>query len=160
MRPVMEYGAACWDPYRLEHIKTLEKIQKRALKCCRKNSPLKWDTLTDRRTRIRLCALFKTYRVSYVNAPITRLNFNIATNNLLQLLNNTYLSNPRGLKPRLQCLVLRTNIKNDAETDQEEEKELVGSPAEKKLPTEGCTGRNSEREKSSGQKKISDDRRH
>ncbi|KAJ4427465.1 hypothetical protein ANN_25113 [Periplaneta americana] len=48
---------------RLEHIKTLEKIQKRALKCCRKNSPLKWDTLTDRRTRIRLCALFKTYRV-------------------------------------------------------------------------------------------------
>ncbi|KAJ4438473.1 hypothetical protein ANN_14418 [Periplaneta americana] len=47
----------------LEHIKTLEKIQKRAVKCCRKNSPLKWDTLTDRRTRIRLCALSKTYRV-------------------------------------------------------------------------------------------------
>ncbi|KAJ4451749.1 hypothetical protein ANN_03220, partial [Periplaneta americana] len=62
VRPAMEYGAACWDPYRLEHIKTLEKIKKRALKCCRKNSPLKWDTLTDRRTRIRLCALFKTYR--------------------------------------------------------------------------------------------------
>ncbi|KAJ4444008.1 hypothetical protein ANN_05797 [Periplaneta americana] len=41
VRPVMEYGAACWDPYRLEHIKTLEKIQKRALKCCRKISPLK-----------------------------------------------------------------------------------------------------------------------
>ncbi|KAJ4439153.1 hypothetical protein ANN_15110 [Periplaneta americana] len=50
--------------------------------------------------------------------------------------------------------------KNDAETDQEEEKELVGSLAEKKLPTEGCTGRNGEREKSSGQKKISDDRRY
>ncbi|KAJ4447673.1 hypothetical protein ANN_09680 [Periplaneta americana] len=62
VRPVMEYGAACWNPYRLEHIKTLEKIQKRALKYCRKNSPLQWDTLTDRRTRIRLCALFKTYR--------------------------------------------------------------------------------------------------
>ncbi|KAJ4442582.1 hypothetical protein ANN_04170 [Periplaneta americana] len=29
------------------------------------------------------------------------------------------------------------------------------SLAEKKLPTEGCTGRNDEREKSSGQKKIS-----
>ncbi|KAJ4434138.1 hypothetical protein ANN_16458 [Periplaneta americana] len=27
VRPVMEYGAACWDPYRLEHIKTLEKIK-------------------------------------------------------------------------------------------------------------------------------------
>ncbi|KAJ4448312.1 hypothetical protein ANN_10327 [Periplaneta americana] len=62
VRPVMEYGAACWDPYRLEHIKTLENIKKRALKCCRKNSPLKWDTLTDRRTPIQLCALFKTYR--------------------------------------------------------------------------------------------------
>ncbi|KAJ4437846.1 hypothetical protein ANN_13784 [Periplaneta americana] len=62
VRPVMEYGATCWDPYRLEHIKTLEKIKKRALKCCLKNSPLKWDTLMDRRTRIRLCALFKTYR--------------------------------------------------------------------------------------------------
>ncbi|KAJ4427918.1 hypothetical protein ANN_23928 [Periplaneta americana] len=49
---------------------------------------------------------------------------------------------------------------NDAETDQEEEKELIGSLAEKKLPTEGCTGRNGEREKSSEQKKISDDRRH
>ncbi|KAJ4442206.1 hypothetical protein ANN_12072 [Periplaneta americana] len=61
VRPVTVYGAACWDPYRLEHIKTLEKIKKRALKYCRKNSPLKWDTLTDMRTRIRLCALFKTY---------------------------------------------------------------------------------------------------
>ncbi|KAJ4445320.1 hypothetical protein ANN_07125 [Periplaneta americana] len=39
-------------------------------------------------------------------------------------------------------------------------KRLVGSLAEKKLPTEGCTGRNGEREKSSEQKKISDDRRH
>ncbi|KAJ4436018.1 hypothetical protein ANN_18644 [Periplaneta americana] len=40
-------------------------------------------------------------------------------------------------------------IKNNTETDQEEEKELVGSLAEKKLPIEGCTGRNGEREKSS-----------
>ncbi|KAJ4446629.1 hypothetical protein ANN_13326 [Periplaneta americana] len=36
------------------------------------------------------------------------------------------------------------------------EKELVGSLAEKKLSTESCTGRNGEREKSLGQKKISD----
>ncbi|KAJ4435454.1 hypothetical protein ANN_18069 [Periplaneta americana] len=39
------------------------------------------------------------------------------------------------------------------------EKELAGSLVEKNLPTEGCTGRNGEREKSSVQKK-SDDRRH
>ncbi|KAJ4430995.1 hypothetical protein ANN_19588 [Periplaneta americana] len=50
--------------------------------------------------------------------------------------------------------------KYDAEIDQEEKKELVGSLAVKKLPTEGCTGRNGEREESSGQKKISDDRQH
>ncbi|KAJ4430134.1 hypothetical protein ANN_22344 [Periplaneta americana] len=37
--------------------------------------------------------------------------------------------------------------KNNAETDQKEEKELVGFLAEKKLPTEGCIGRNGERDK-------------
>ncbi|KAJ4441371.1 hypothetical protein ANN_11226 [Periplaneta americana] len=35
---------------------------------------------------------------------------------------------------------------------------LAGSLAKKKLPTEGCTGRNGERKKSSEQKKISDNR--
>ncbi|KAJ4425397.1 hypothetical protein ANN_28012 [Periplaneta americana] len=40
-----------------------------------------------------------------------------------------------------------------------EEKELVGSLAEKKLPTEGCTEKNGEREESSRSKK-SDDKRH
>ncbi|KAJ4446397.1 hypothetical protein ANN_13093 [Periplaneta americana] len=49
---------------------------------------------------------------------------------------------------------------NSKTVNKEEEKELAGSLVEKKLPTEGCTGRNDEREKSSGQKKISDDRRH
>ncbi|KAJ4433767.1 hypothetical protein ANN_16079 [Periplaneta americana] len=49
---------------------------------------------------------------------------------------------------------------SDAETDQEEEKELAGSLAEKKLPIEGYTRKNGEREKSSEQKKISDGRRH
>ncbi|KAJ4430829.1 hypothetical protein ANN_19420 [Periplaneta americana] len=44
--------------------------------------------------------------------------------------------------------------KNDDETDQEEKKKLAGSLAEKNLHTEGCIGRNGEREK-----KISDDRR-
>ncbi|KAJ4431241.1 hypothetical protein ANN_19838 [Periplaneta americana] len=44
-------------------------------------------------------------------------------------------------------------------TDQEEEKEFIESLAEKKLPSEGFTGRNDEREKSSGQE-ISDDRRY
>ncbi|KAJ4431589.1 hypothetical protein ANN_20188 [Periplaneta americana] len=50
--------------------------------------------------------------------------------------------------------------KTDAETDQEEEKELAESLAKKKVLGEGYTGRNGEREKSSGQKKISDDKNH
>ncbi|KAJ4450150.1 hypothetical protein ANN_01557 [Periplaneta americana] len=49
----------------------------------------------------------------------------------------------------------KAQTKNDAETDQEEEKELAGSLVEKKLPSEGCIGRNGEGEKSSGHKKIS-----
>ncbi|KAJ4443691.1 hypothetical protein ANN_05366 [Periplaneta americana] len=43
---------------------------------------------------------------------------------------------------------LKASKKNDAETDQEEKKELTGSMAKKKLSTEGSTGRNGEREKS------------
>ncbi|KAJ4431721.1 hypothetical protein ANN_20323 [Periplaneta americana] len=49
---------------------------------------------------------------------------------------------------------LKASKKNDAETDQEEEKELFGSVTEKKLPRKG------ERKKGSAQKKISDARRH
>ncbi|KAJ4445236.1 hypothetical protein ANN_07037 [Periplaneta americana] len=44
--------------------------------------------------------------------------------------------------------------KNDAETDQKEKKELAGLLAEKKLPTERCTGRNGERDKSSGRRRY------
>ncbi|KAJ4447974.1 hypothetical protein ANN_09984, partial [Periplaneta americana] len=50
------------------------------------------------------------------------------------------------------CIVL----KNDAETDQEEEEELARSLAKYKLPSEGYTERNGGRKKSSEQKKISD----
>ncbi|KAJ4427443.1 hypothetical protein ANN_25066 [Periplaneta americana] len=61
--------------------------------------------------------------------------------------------------PAFALMELRENPEknlnqNDAESDQEEEKELVRLLAEKKLPTEGCTGRNGEREKNPGQKKI------
>ncbi|KAJ4444599.1 hypothetical protein ANN_06395 [Periplaneta americana] len=43
---------------------------------------------------------------------------------------------------------------------EEKEKELAESLVEKKLASEGYTGRNGEQEKSSGQKMIPDDRRH
>ncbi|KAJ4431060.1 hypothetical protein ANN_19653 [Periplaneta americana] len=56
-------------------------------------------------------------------------------------------------KRRIEESELRKNV---VETDEEEKKELAGSLAEKKLLTEGCTRRNSEKRKSSGQKKIDD----
>ncbi|KAJ4435483.1 hypothetical protein ANN_18099 [Periplaneta americana] len=82
-----------------------------------------------------------------------------------------------GVNPNFPALVLFTDeaqftrdgitnfhnndndLRKEKRSDQEE-KELAGSLAEKKLNSEGCTGRNSKREESSGQKKISDDRRH
>ena len=50
--------------------------------------------------------------------------------------------------------------KNNAETDKEEEKKLTGPLANKELPAEGCSRRNSKQEESLGQNKISDDRQH
>ncbi|KAJ4450958.1 hypothetical protein ANN_02393 [Periplaneta americana] len=55
-----------------------------------------------------------------------------------------------GFFPRFSSTVR----KHDAETDQEEEKEMVGSLTEKKLLTEGCTGRNDEREKVRGRRRY------
>ncbi|KAJ4431538.1 hypothetical protein ANN_20137 [Periplaneta americana] len=44
--------------------------------------------------------------------------------------------------------------KNNVETDQEEKNELAGSLTEKKLPTEGCTGRNGERRRFRGRRRY------
>ncbi|KAJ4447061.1 hypothetical protein ANN_09050 [Periplaneta americana] len=53
------------------------------------------------------------------------------------------------------CTVAVGFVVSNAGTDLDEKKESVGSLAEKKLPTEGYTRRNCEREKNSGQKKMS-----
>ena len=59
VRPILEYGAACWDPYREEQISALDRVQKKAAKFAHhKNSP-NWETLTSRRKLSRICALFK-----------------------------------------------------------------------------------------------------
>ncbi|KAJ4433323.1 hypothetical protein ANN_15582 [Periplaneta americana] len=53
--------------------------------------------------------------------------------------------------------VLQYLLLKNSETDQQDKKKLARSLAKKEEPTEGCNGRNGEREKSSGQKKISGD---
>ena len=61
LRTILEYGAACWDPYREGQISALDRVQKKAAKFAhQKNSP-NWEILVSRRQLSRICALFKTY---------------------------------------------------------------------------------------------------
>ncbi|KAJ4426763.1 hypothetical protein ANN_26562 [Periplaneta americana] len=72
-----------------------------------------------------------------------------------QRIRQTYVS----IQPKTCRAVIRSFGERLRMCFNKEKKELVGSLAEKKLPTEGCNGRSGEREKNLGQKKISDDRR-
>jgi hypothetical protein len=61
VRPILEYGAACWDPYREGQITALDRVQKRAAKFAYHTNRPKWETLLSRRKLSRLCALIKVY---------------------------------------------------------------------------------------------------
>jgi len=60
-RPIVEYGSACWDPCREGQINALDRVQKRAARFTNHTKDSDWEILAQRRTRARLCALFKTY---------------------------------------------------------------------------------------------------
>ena len=61
VRPILEYGAACWDPYREGQISALDRVQKKAAKFAHHKNSRSWETLVSRRKLSRICALFKTY---------------------------------------------------------------------------------------------------
>ena len=61
VRPILEYGAACWDPCREGRINALDRVQKRAAQLTNHTKDSDWETLAERRTIARLCALFKAY---------------------------------------------------------------------------------------------------
>jgi len=61
VRPILEYGAACGDPYREGQISALDKVQKKAAKFAHHASSPNWQTLASRRKLSRICALFKAY---------------------------------------------------------------------------------------------------
>ena len=42
--PILEYGAACWDPYSVGQIKALEGVQKRAAKFAHHEGDTDWET--------------------------------------------------------------------------------------------------------------------
>jgi hypothetical protein len=61
VRPILEYGVVCWDPYRVGQISALNPVQKRAAKFKNNINESGWETLAQRRLIGRICALFKAY---------------------------------------------------------------------------------------------------
>ena len=59
VRPILEYGSVCWDPCREGQIKALDRVQKRAAQNSNRAKDSDWETLAQRRTMARLCAILK-----------------------------------------------------------------------------------------------------
>jgi len=60
LRPILEYGSACWDPCRGQ-INVLDRVQKKAAQFTNHTNVFAWKTLAQHRTIAWLCALFKAY---------------------------------------------------------------------------------------------------
>jgi hypothetical protein len=59
--PILEYGAACWDPYRECQINVLECVLNKAAKFVHHTGGLDWESLVQHRKIARMWALFKPY---------------------------------------------------------------------------------------------------
>ena len=60
VRPILEYGAVCWDPYRGQ-VGALNRVQKRAAKFANNIDESGWETIALWRLIARICDLFKAY---------------------------------------------------------------------------------------------------
>jgi hypothetical protein len=49
VRPVLEYGAACWDPYRKGQINALDRAQNTAAKLAHHRHDSNWETIHQKR---------------------------------------------------------------------------------------------------------------
>ena len=61
VRLILEYGTACWDPYRKGQISALDREQKKAAKFAHLTNSSNRKTLASRRKLSRICAPFKAY---------------------------------------------------------------------------------------------------
>jgi len=61
VRPILEYGATCWDPYREGQIIALDRAQKKAAKFAHHTNSSNWETFVSRRKLSSLCSLIKAY---------------------------------------------------------------------------------------------------
>ena len=57
VRPILEYGTACWDPYREYQISALDRVQNKAAKFAHNSGGSDWESLAQRRKVARMCAL-------------------------------------------------------------------------------------------------------
>jgi hypothetical protein len=61
VRPILEHGASCWDPYREGHINALDRVQKKEAKFAYHTNDSVWETMAQRRKIARICAILKAY---------------------------------------------------------------------------------------------------
>ena len=61
VRPILQYGAACWDPYREGQICQLDRVQRKAAKFAHHMNKPTWETLVSRRKIACIGALYKAY---------------------------------------------------------------------------------------------------
>jgi len=59
--PIVEHGAACWDPYRECQISALDRVQNKATKFVHHSGDTDWESLAQRSKIARMCALYKAY---------------------------------------------------------------------------------------------------
>jgi len=60
-RPILEYGAACWDPYRECQVSALDPTQNRSAKFVQLSGGSDWESLAQLRKIARICTLYKAY---------------------------------------------------------------------------------------------------
>ena len=61
VRPILEYGSACWDPCREGQINVLDRVQKKFAQFTNHTKDWDWENMAQRGSIARLCALFKAY---------------------------------------------------------------------------------------------------
>jgi len=61
VRPIVEYAAVCWGPYREGQVSALNRVQKRAAQFANNINEWGWEILAQRRLIARIWAIFKAY---------------------------------------------------------------------------------------------------
>ena len=59
--PILENGAACWEPHRECQIIALDRVQNKAAKFAHHVGRTEWESLSHRRRTASMCALYRAY---------------------------------------------------------------------------------------------------